>query len=190
MEGSRVEEDKPAGAKTSGSSSRYRGVGWHKAGKKWTVQIRVDGKSKHIGSFSDEIVAARAYDAFVIAKKHNKPLNFPSVAAAKGHVVRSSKTSRFRGVCWVKSKKKWVVQIKVGGKKKHIGIFPDEIEAANAYDAYVITNGINTPHNFLDNDEDDVVNEAAPGCAAKKSKIATSKSLSFACSQLERALPR
>ena len=76
MEGSRVEEDKPAGAKTSGSSSRYRGVGGHKQKKKWRVDIRVDGKSKSVGSFVDEIAAARAYDAFVIAKKLNRRRNF------------------------------------------------------------------------------------------------------------------
>ena len=75
MEGSRVEEDKPAGAKTSGSSSRYRGVSWHKKNKKWCVSIYADGKQKNIGSFVDEIAAARAYDAFVIAKKLNKSLN-------------------------------------------------------------------------------------------------------------------
>ena len=73
-----------AGAKSGGRSSKYRGVGWHKTNKKWQVKIWVDGKTKSLGSFANEIAAARAYDAFVIAKKLNKLLNFPGGAAAKG----------------------------------------------------------------------------------------------------------
>ena len=177
MEGSRVEEDKPAGAKTSGSSSKYRGVGWDKANKTWRVKTCVDGKTKHIGSFADEFAAARAYDAFVITKKLNRPLNFPGDAAAKGHVVASSNKSRFRGVCWYKSRKKWQVLIRVSiGKQKHIGTFTDEIMAAHAYDAYSIANGIDTPRNFPNEDEDDMVTEAERGRAAKKRKKAASKS--------------
>ena len=127
MEGSRVEEDKPAGAKTSGSSSRYRGVGWQKANKKWQVRITVGGKVKSLGYFADEIAAARAYDAFVIAKKLNKPLNFSGGAAAKGHVVTLSTTSRFRGVSLNKTKKKWEVKIRFDGKRKFIGRFADSV---------------------------------------------------------------
>ena len=148
MEGSRVEEDKPSGAKTSGSSPRYRGVGWNKRGKKWQVRITVNGKMKSLGYFADEIAAARAYDAFVIAKKINKPLNFPDGAAAKGHVVTSSKSSRFRGVCWNKRGKKWLVTIYADGKKKNLGSFAEEIAAARAYDAFVIAKKLNKPLNF------------------------------------------
>ena len=135
-------------AKISGLTSKYRGVSWNKRDKKWLVTIRMDGKSKTIAYFVDETAAARTYDAFVIAKKLGKPLNFPDDPAAKGHVVTSSKTSRFRGVSWVKSRKKWQVKIRVGGKQKSVGRFDDEIEAAQSYDAYAIEKRIDTPRNF------------------------------------------
>ena len=155
------------------------GVTWDKRRKKWRVQIRVDGKTKSFGSFPDEIAAARAYDAFVIAKKLNKPLNFPGGAAAKGHVVASWGTSRFRGVSWDKSSKKWVVSIRSGGKKKHIGSFADEVEAAHAYDAYAIANGIDMPRNFPNEDEDDVVAEARVRAASRKRKTSSYRGVSW-----------
>ena len=124
-----------ASAEAIGCSSKYRGVSWNKQHKKWCVATRVDGKRKYIGSFPDEIAAARAYDACVIAKKLNKPLNFAGDATAKGHVVTLSTTSRFRGVCWNKRDKKWQVQIQVDGKRKNIVKFSVESEAANAFDA-------------------------------------------------------
>jgi len=160
-------------------SSKYRGVSWDKGGKKWRVRIKVGSKEKSLGSFSDEIAAACAYDAFVIAKKLNKPLNFPGGVAAKGHVVTSPKTSRFRGVSWDKRVKKWEVRIGVHGNQKRIGHFTDEGEAAHAYDAYAIVNRIETPRNFPDENEDAVVAEAERGRAAKKQKKAASKSSTY-----------
>lgn len=44
------------------SSSQYLGVGWHKANRKWIAEIRINGKSGYLGSFDNEIDAAKAYD--------------------------------------------------------------------------------------------------------------------------------
>ena len=44
-------------------------------------------------------------------------------------------TSRFKGVTWNKGAGKWVAQIYIDGKKKYLGYFTDELEAARAYDA-------------------------------------------------------
>lgn len=43
-------------------SSKYPGVYWDKAKKKWRAAIRINGKSKHLGNFVDEREAAKAYE--------------------------------------------------------------------------------------------------------------------------------
>jgi len=45
----------------SNNTSGQTGVCWYRASKKWIAQIRVDGKSKHLGYFDDfgDAVAAR-----------------------------------------------------------------------------------------------------------------------------------
>ncbi len=49
-------------------SSRYRGVRRDKDGDKWRAVISVNGKHVHLGYFTDENEAAKAYDA--AAKKY------------------------------------------------------------------------------------------------------------------------
>ncbi len=47
---------------------------------------------------------------------------------------RRNSSSRYKGVCWHKVKKKWTVSIYKGGKRTYLGYYDDEIEAALAYD--------------------------------------------------------
>ena len=42
-------------------------------------------------------------------------------------------SSKYTGVCWYESRKKWIAGIRVNGKKKHLGYFTNEEEAAEAY---------------------------------------------------------
>lgn len=46
-----------------GKTSRFPGICWHQQAEKWRARIRIDGKSKHLGLFRDELDAARAYRA-------------------------------------------------------------------------------------------------------------------------------
>ena len=46
---------------------------------------------------------------------------------------RKNKTSKYTGVCWAKHANKWMVSIRIGDKKKHLGYFKTEIEAHLAY---------------------------------------------------------
>ena len=135
------------------------------------MQIPVDGRTVYLGRFVDEVVAARAYDTFILTKKLSKPLNFPNDPAAEGHVViLLKKTSQYRGVSWSKRDKKWEVKIWVDGRTKRIASFDDENVAAHAYDAYAIVNRINTRRNFPDEDEDEMVAEVARVRAAPRKR--------------------
>lgn len=44
-------------------------------------------------------------------------------------------SSRFKGLCWFARHQKWQVNIRVDKKRRFLGYFADEIEAALAYDA-------------------------------------------------------
>jgi hypothetical protein len=45
-----------------GGTSVYKGVYWHKDGKKWRGQIKLNGKTIYLGSFDNELDAAKVYD--------------------------------------------------------------------------------------------------------------------------------
>ena len=44
-------------------------------------------------------------------------------------------TSRYKGVCWSKRKRRWTAHIMSSGESFYLGSFPSETEAAVAYDA-------------------------------------------------------
>lgn len=48
--------------------------------------------------------------------------------------VRAGGSSRFKGVSWSEERSKWVAQIAVNGKRRNLGRFLDEEEAARTYD--------------------------------------------------------
>lgn len=59
-------------------SSKYKGVWFHKSIQKWTAMIKARSKRIHLGTFENEIEAAKAYDK--AAKKYYGQfayLNFP-----------------------------------------------------------------------------------------------------------------
>jgi hypothetical protein len=59
------------------TSSKYKGVYRHR-GKTWRAMIKVNKKNMHIGSFDDELEAAKAYDkAALVYQGKYAAINFP-----------------------------------------------------------------------------------------------------------------
>jgi hypothetical protein len=86
-----------SGKRRDAQSSRYKGVCWHKRYGKFQAEIKLNGRSKYLGMFTDQIEAALAYDA--AAREHfgefactNFPPKKPCVgrvlALESGHEVR------------------------------------------------------------------------------------------------------
>lgn len=46
----------------NGKSSQFKGVHWNKQAQKWCARIKVNGRTLHLGYFTDELEAARTYD--------------------------------------------------------------------------------------------------------------------------------
>ena len=57
-------------------------------------------------------------------------------------LIHSNNTSGYRGVCFDKARNKWISRIQYNNKQKTIGRFSTALEAAKAYDKYVIDNGL------------------------------------------------
>ena len=48
---------------------------------------------------------------------------------------RKVASSKFKGVCWHRKAKKWMVRVDLGLEKFYLGLYKDEIAAATAYNA-------------------------------------------------------
>ena len=109
-------------------TSQHRGVTWdnrsftrtgrRRSVKKWNATITVNGERKHLGSFESEDEAARAY---------------VTACSRIGRDPAPARSSALRGVSWSKGRQRWVAQIQVDGKGRHLGLFMDEEAAAKAY---------------------------------------------------------
>lgn len=69
-------------SKHPNTSSRFKGVGWHKNTGKWQARITVKGKNTHLGLFYDEEEAAKVYDRqALLAFGEFAYLNFPELTS-------------------------------------------------------------------------------------------------------------
>ena len=56
--------------------------------------------------------------------------------------LRKNTSSTYRGVCFFKRVGRWIAYITVSGKRKHLGYFNTEEEAAQTRDDYILQNGL------------------------------------------------
>ena len=105
-------------------SSKHRGVYKPKAGTKWVAKIVKDGATISLGSYRTEAGAAKAYTEAVVLLAQGKPLP---------ERPRRESSSRHKGVYWDKKSGKWKATITVDGKIRQLGMFKQELKAAEAY---------------------------------------------------------
>ncbi|MFA9398372.1 MAG: HNH endonuclease [Clostridiaceae bacterium] len=117
------------------SSSRYKGVTWHKKDNRWDAQIRLNKQIYFIGSFEDEDVAAAAYNHYAkrFFGEYAVLNNVPEADFRKARFIKNNCTSVYRGIFYSKIHKRWVARIGVNKKRIYLGYFEREVDAARAY---------------------------------------------------------
>jgi hypothetical protein len=72
----------------------------------------------------------------------NQRHNLRAASSSQNHMnmrkTVSPTSSQYKGVCWHKKAQKWVASIKINHKAKHLGLFIEEVHAAEAYDQAAI----------------------------------------------------
>lgn len=108
---------------TTQKTSNYTGVHWHTENKLWIAQIIYLGKRVYLGSFSNELDAANAYQSTL------KEINNGTFVPPK----KKNRTSPYKGVSFNKGKNKWEANIQYKGRYFYLGSFATELEAHEAY---------------------------------------------------------
>ncbi|UKS25022.1 HNH endonuclease [Paenibacillus sp. HWE-109] len=123
--------NKPRSHNRSGELNVY----WYKPRSRWRARIYVNGKEKHLGSFTDINDAKSAVEH---ARNNHLPFSEESKLndTTKPIVTRTNNSSGYPGVYWHKNYGKWSAAAKIKGKQKHLGYFEEIIDAANAVKRY------------------------------------------------------
>lgn len=103
------------------ATSKYIGVCFNKKTNKWLSAIKINGKSKGLGSFKTEL---EAYEARKKAEEFIKigELDFMKI---------KEKTSKYKGVSFNKQNNKWGARIAINSEFKFLGYFHNEEDAYN-----------------------------------------------------------
>jgi hypothetical protein len=71
------------------------------------------------------------------------------VQARNKRIIMTTNTSGYRGVVFDKINKKWKARIGLDNKNHHIGRYKTKIEAATAYNDYIVANNLEHTQNIL-----------------------------------------
>ena len=64
------------------------------------------------------------------------------VTQSRNQRARKKGTSKFTGVHWCNTTQKWGAMIGINGKKKNLGLFESELDAAKARDSFILQNNL------------------------------------------------
>ena len=128
-------------------SSKYAGVYFKTGRNKWFATIHINGKNLHIGYYEDEEEAAVDYarallkyigpEALDKARKRSSSgsaaIDLSDVPPQSPIAKSANRASKYAGVYFDKSAKKWIAKICIKGKRSYIGCYNKEEEAASNY---------------------------------------------------------
>eukprot|EP00984_Skeletonema_dohrnii_P005962 scaffold2114_cov142-Skeletonema_dohrnii-CCMP3373.AAC.2 len=129
-------------------ASKYTGVSFNKPKKKWQAQIEIEGKTRRIGHYENEEEAGSDYARAVVKYKGQEALDRargqdsfiidlidvpPQSPIPKSAGRIREGASKYVGVSFNKPTKKWLAQISIDGKNRHIGYYENEEESAVDY---------------------------------------------------------
>ena len=131
----------------STNTSGYKGVSSNHG--KWYACCTLHGVFKNLGTWDTKLEAAKAYDYYNILNNSYSTLNgvLDPEETVDGISINGflnpSYSSKYYGVSYDKSRNKWAAQVKFNGKKKSLGRFDQESDAANAVKQFCIEHNYN-----------------------------------------------
>ena len=106
-------------------NGNLQGSRLHKSGK-FQALIQIRGKTIGLGVYQTE---KQAHEVYLQACEM---VDYKTVDEIKEHFGVARFTSEFKGVSFHKARNKYQAYITINGKKKHLGLFTTELEAAEA----------------------------------------------------------
>lgn len=123
-------------------NNKFKRVRFREFLNAWEVQISANGKQYNIGTFSNELAGANAYN-FYAKLIHGEFANLNEVEQMDNwsdYIVKNGKTSKFRGVTFDRGK--WTAHVYDGNKVIYAGRFNTELEAGLAFNDKALELGL------------------------------------------------
>jgi hypothetical protein len=111
-------------------TSKLPGVFWCKKRNKWRSEIILNKKTFRLGVYDSEISANETYITALNSILNNKFLDYYNS-------IKPKRSSKFKGVSKIQQTNKWRAYIDIDNKRKHIGVFENELDAAINRDKYI-----------------------------------------------------